>query len=209
MKTEQILVVPKAALTPWIKPGTLLLLADQLQEFLTLVQEKAEFHPRYLMETDESYLQIIPYLLCQYQDEFLVLERSAKASEQRLASKWSLGIGGHVRRDDMITGNIIDWSRRELHEEVSIAQEPPIEVVGLVYDPSDEVGRVHLGVIMCAHLPNKEITIKDEHERCFWLSRQELLHETRLETWSRLSLTAVLATVPSNRTSTGQQLEQQ
>src|SRR5437667_5782 len=89
--------------------------------YAQLIAEKREFLPRSLMETDPTYKQIIPYLIFTYQHRFFLMQRQAKATETRLQSKYSLGIGGHLREEDMKQKDIIAWAQREFHEEVDYA----------------------------------------------------------------------------------------
>ncbi len=41
------------------------------------------------------------------------MQRTAQASEQRLQNKYSLGIGGHIRQEDITNGSLADWARRK------------------------------------------------------------------------------------------------
>ncbi|MEC9036289.1 MAG: hypothetical protein VX588_05660, partial [Verrucomicrobiota bacterium] len=58
------------------------------------------FMPRERAEEDPQYKQIIPYALFRHQDKLLRYVRGKKSGEQRLASKSSVGIGGHINQDD-------------------------------------------------------------------------------------------------------------
>ena len=57
-----------------------------------------------------TYKQIIPYMIFEYADNYFLMERKSTASEQRLKSKLSLGIGGHIRQEDLDGGTIFDWA---------------------------------------------------------------------------------------------------
>ena len=58
------------------------------------------FMPREQAEEDPQYKQIIPYALFRHEDKLLRYVRGKKSGEQRLASKSSVGIGGHINQDD-------------------------------------------------------------------------------------------------------------
>src|SRR3989338_8163789 len=89
---EQILVVKRSVLFP---DGAWQGLQEvDMQEYLHEVKMHQEFHPRSLMEQDPTYKQVIPYLIFSHDNTFFLMERAKKASEQRLKSKFSLGIGG-------------------------------------------------------------------------------------------------------------------
>ena len=188
--SESILVVNKAHLSGYLVSGFQYI--TDIGRFTDLIQAAQEFHERGLMEEDERYVQLIPYIVYRYEQQLFVMERSAKASEQRLASKLSLGIGGHIRQSDMTDNSLISWAKRELHEEVALATVPEIQVMGLIYDPSNVVGRVHLGVLMFAQGTDASIAIKDEHQsgRLMTLNEIAAVRE-RFETWSTIALDAL------------------
>jgi len=131
-------------------------------EFASIVEQEAEFHPRSLMENDPHYKQIIPYLIFNYQDKLFVMQRQAKASEQRLKSKLTLGIGGHIREEDLTTNNIIDWATREFEEEVNYQGGYKVKPIGLLNDDSNPVGEVHLGVVFLLIADSDNIQVKSE-----------------------------------------------
>ena len=74
-----------------------------IEDFSRLVYLEKEFHPRYLMETDVRYKQIIPYLIFTHNNSYFLMQRQSTAGEQRLKNKYSLGIGGHIRKEDLVT----------------------------------------------------------------------------------------------------------
>ena len=114
------------------------------------------------METDLAYKQIIPYLIFNYQDKLFVMQRQAKASEQRLKSKLTLGIGGHIREEDLTSPDIIDWATREFEEEVDYKGTYKVEPLGLLNDDSNPVGEVHLGIIFLLRADSDNIKVKSE-----------------------------------------------
>jgi predicted NUDIX family phosphoesterase len=135
-------------------------------------------------------VQLIPYVIYEDNDTLFVMQRSPDASEQRLANKCSLGIGGHIRQEDLHETDIAAWALREFEEEVDVSVMPAIEIVGLVYDPRDMVGRVHLGIVMRAIAqPGAHIRIKDEHISGELKTFDEAyrLYDS-LESWSQLVL---------------------
>lgn len=96
---EQILVVKRDLLFPdnaW--QG---LKAVDFGSYINIIENHKEFTARGPVENNFAYKQIIPYLIFEYQGLYFVMQRQAKASEQRLASKYTLGIGGHLRKEDL------------------------------------------------------------------------------------------------------------
>ena len=188
---ETILVVKRRDLIGEV--GWQGLKTENLEVFLSRINDHKEFLPRPAMEEDPSYKQIIPYLIFECDGKYFLMERKKKASETRLASKFSLGIGGHIRHDDMETDSIFDWSRREFYEEVSYEGELEIEPLGILNDDSNEVGRVHIGFVFLLKGNSDKISIKDEHADGTLLTIDELKSfYDRMENWSKIVFDAIL-----------------
>lgn len=162
MKNEDILVLRREDLAAYLTPGYQALSHTQIEQLTQLIRDRGMFLPRALMEEDERYLQIIPYIAYTVNGKVFVMQRSAQASEQRLASKLSIGIGGHVRAEDMTESSIVAWAQREFAEEVFVNVMPEFEIKGIIYDPSNAVGRVHIGIFMVARGTSEDIAVKSE-----------------------------------------------
>jgi|SRR5579859_842087 len=130
--------------------------------YLDVIQKKQEFMPRSHMETDPTYKQIIPYLVYSFENRYFLMQRQSKATEQRLQSKYSLGIGGHIRQEDLTTNSIFDWARREFHEEIDFRGEFEIEPLGILNDDSDAVGQVHVGFVFLLKGNSAQIKVNSE-----------------------------------------------
>jgi predicted NUDIX family phosphoesterase len=158
---EQILVVSRASFFPhgaW--QG---LKQVDVAHYIELIKTHQEFKPRSVMEKDPNYKQIIPYLVFEYENNYFLMQRQAKASETRLQNKYSLGIGGHVRQEDLSDGaTIFDWAQREFHEEVSYAGGMKITPLGILNDDSNEVGKVHVGLVLLVQGDSADIAVKSE-----------------------------------------------
>ena len=119
------------------------------------------FIPRNQAEKDEAWKQLIPYQLFMSEEKFLVFQRGAKVNEQRLAGRFSVGIGGHINDQDLLS-NEFDFlalnnaAERERNEELIITGDiEEIYPLGLINDDSDSVGRVHLGLVFICRLSNR------------------------------------------------------
>ena len=182
---EQILVVPTQKLFPqgsWngLRP------IDWV-DYQQRIDQHKEFHPRSLMEQDPSYKQIIPYLVFTYQDTYFMMQRKAQASEQRLQSKLSLGIGGHIRAEDLAHNDMSLWAQREFDEEVSYKGSYTIEPIGLLNDDSNEVGKVHAGLVFLLHGDSDAIAIRSEHKSGILVDLPTCCEQYPLmETWSQI-----------------------
>ncbi|HZW61266.1 MAG TPA: hypothetical protein VFF04_03505 [Candidatus Babeliales bacterium] len=181
---EQILVVKRATL---FVDGTWHGINNKrMDEYLNIIQNNREFHARALMENDPTYKQIIPYLIFQFEDQYFLMQRKAKASETRLAGKFTLGIGGHMRAEDMEGSSIFDWARREFHEEISYDGTFTIAPLGILNDDSDAVGQVHVGLVLLLKGDSPNIHVKEELHQGFLASIAECeQYLEKMENWSK------------------------
>jgi predicted NUDIX family phosphoesterase len=184
---EHILVVKRDTLFPdgaW--QG---LRAVTFEEYIPLIEQHKEFLPRSVMETDPKYKQIIPYLIFTHKDKYFLMQRQAKASEQRLKNKYSLGIGGHIREEDITSKSIIEWAQREFEEEVSYQGSYNVRPLGILNDDSNPVGQVHVGFVLLLEGNSPAIKVKSELKSGELLSFKECdSYYENMETWSQMVL---------------------
>jgi len=206
-KDELILVVPTEKLFTIVGEWQGLR-TDSIKLFTECVRKYGMFMLRSAAEYDERYKQIIPYVvLCDSQDVF-VMQRRDTASEQRLRSKKSIGVGGHIREQDFDATDIrtfdvdsLAWARREIDEEIAGLSSCDIEngcCIGFINDDSNPVGRVHCGVVYkVSIIKNKDqISIRDEHKTGYFTSIDVCKkkcacandEEHNFETWSSIVL---------------------
>lgn len=158
----------------------------KFDQFINLINEKKEFHPRNLMEQDLRYKQIIPYIVFQHEDHYFLMQRHKKASETRLQSKFTLGIGGHIRKEDMDGTSIFSWAEREFHEEVDYHGNLTITPLGILNDDSNDVGKVHVGLVLLAQGDSKQIRIKSELASGKLVTFDECIYVAqKMESWSQ------------------------
>jgi len=122
----------------------------------SLYEAGAWFGPRAVLEKDENYLQIIPYNVLVRDNKVVRYKRTSSGGENRLHDKYSIGIGGHIdlsdaQEDDEGRFSFEETIRgaaiREIEEEFSGVKATLKRWCGLLFDDSNEVGRVHLGVV--------------------------------------------------------------
>lgn len=181
--SESILVVKRSVLIdqPW--QG---LKQDGIEQYVKRITAHQEFLPRAAMEQDPSYKQIIPYIIFEHDNRYFVMQRRSDASEKRLQNKFTLGIGGHVRQEDVCNADITAWAQREFAEEVHYAGSIKWEFLGLINDDSNLVGQVHLGLALLVRGDSGDISIKSELKSGKLLSLEECYaHYEQMETWSQ------------------------
>ena len=204
---EQVLVVPATVLEPYLdmfRDGALVVTQPNvayLDELFAALMEKAFFMDRAAAETDPTFLQLIPYcVLAETFDQtgFFALfayRRTKQAGEVRLQGNWSYGVGGHINPVDGPGGRCTyDLAlRRELKEEVGLELDGPLgedaPVLGLIYDPSNEVGRVHLGVVHKVYVGDSRTLKFDDPAMADgeWFFRESPV-PAPLENWSAILL---------------------
>lgn len=148
-----------------------------------------------MAETNVDYKQIIPYVIFKFQDQqnqkntdlYFLMQRKKTASESRLAHNYSLGIGGHLRKEDLKSASVFDWAQREFNEEINYTNPFTIELLGMINDDSNEVGQVHLGLVMVVTGSTKNISIKSELKNGQLLTLDECnTYYNQMETWTQI-----------------------
>lgn len=161
-----------------------------LDQYVDLISRHKEFMPRSHMETDPVYKQIIPYLVYMHDNRYFLMQRKAKITEQRLQNKYSLGIGGHIRQEDMHSHAIIEWAKREFHEEIHCDGTFDVQFLGILNDDSTSEGQVHVGVVFLLVGTSPLIQIRSEHKSGALLPLTEIEDfYPRMETWSQIVYT--------------------
>ena len=156
------------------------------------------FMPRSQAESDEKYKQIIPYVIITHQGKYLCYVRGKRAGETRLLGQMSIGIGGHINPGDNespLFGNSFREAylravEREVAEEISVGAKHEDRIVALLNDDSNEVGRVHLGVVHYWALDSFEVSRREQMITKMTFADPDELRENRdnMETWSQLCL---------------------
>jgi len=192
--TEQILVVKRDTMfknqEPWHGISI-----DHLNNTLSIIAEHQESMARNLAELDPSYKQIVSYMIFTFDSKIFVMQRKNQASEQKLANKLSIGIGGHMTQQDIQGETLFDWIHREFDEEVSYTGNLAMHTLGILNDDSNEVGQRHIAIVVLLQGDNGDITLNgDEHKSGQLLSMEECFERfDEFENWSKLVLQALVA----------------
>lgn len=145
-------------------------------------------------EENPSYKQPIPYVVITKGDEIFVYKRLSGGGETRLFDKWSIGVGGHMNPVEELSfsDTVEENLQRELEEELNIVSSAKSwRSVGLINDDSNEVGRVHLGILVVLTLDEKAtVTVREQDQlEGSWMKKEELTtHVEKLENWSQIAL---------------------
>lgn len=157
--------------------------------------------PRFILrsqaEKDPAYKQLIPYVIMACDGKYLSYVRGRRAGETRLVGHRSIGIGGHINpADDMPLFNADFYEtyltavKREVEEEVSVETSHTERVVALLNDESNDVGRVHLGIVHYWILDAPKVNKREQMITQMAFMTPAELQKVRdtMETWSGLCL---------------------
>lgn len=207
-KSEPIFAVTLEGLAPLkLKQGLNLMDWEDLEKIDPAHLLIAE---RSLLEHNPERPHWIPYLLVnvEHTDQFFTYQRGKGVGESRLAGNDSNGLGGHVDEADCIKiagtdhydikASLMNCAERELAEEFE-GELDELELIGLLVDHSNEVGKVHIGVVMAAHALNgdlKTYRCKEQQLRTYgFTSARNLIDPTKgfnLESWSKIIMTHIV-----------------
>lgn len=118
------------------------------------------------IETDDLHKQLIGYgiIVNPRMKKVFVYKRpldEEKCSETRLIGKWSWGIGGHIKKCDVLTGNPIRTSMvRKLKEEIELLGPVNLVLIGYINNESDDVGKAHFGILYLIETNSPTVTPK-------------------------------------------------
>jgi len=201
VQTEHVLVVPTEL---FHRLGYFQGFTTEVDRYLDelLSPENTTYRSRGEMEEDPDYKQLIPYVIFRHgnasgRETVFQYTRGKGQGEQRLHSKRSIGIGGHISTLD--AGNDIgpyhEGMSRELEEEVVIDTAYTENCVGLINDDQTEVGKVHLGVVHLFDVAEPAVRPREgEIIEAGFRPVDELLADlARFESWSQICLEALFA----------------
>ncbi|MBD3273408.1 hypothetical protein GF385_03615 [Candidatus Dependentiae bacterium] len=182
---EKILVIPRNVL--FKKKEINGIEKIDFDYYQKLIEKNQQFLWRSEMETNPNYKQIIPYLVFNFEDKYFLMQRKSSASEARLQNKYSLGIGGHIRKEDIKDLNIFNWAKREFNEEIEYHGNFEIEPIGILNDDSNDVGKVHTGFVFLLKGESNKIKIRSELKSGTLLNLNQLSKFYKnMENWSKL-----------------------
>ncbi len=189
---------------------------DYFEGFMPKTKNGADFELRIvkgikymkknLAEHSPSYKHPIVYCLVVNPGlkQVFAYQRSKKDkhySEKRLQGKWSVGVGGHIEKVDLLDRNPIQKSMlRELDEEIQAEGGKSIldyiaesNILGYINNDSNDVGKVHFGLLYIINTNSREVKPRSQemaNGRLRTLSELEKMAESKIdfEDWSKIAL---------------------
>jgi predicted NUDIX family phosphoesterase len=174
-----------------------------------LMRLQPHYIHRFDVEQDNSYTQVLTYVLVCRGDSILAYRRGTYSRVDKfLQGALCIGFGGHVVETDLDLFNvdslgILECASRELMEELKL---PPadierlrhregLEVIGIINDDSSDVGRRHLAFVMRYEVsPDPKWNQPERGEKAItqlrWMSLQDpgRVWLWTFEYWSQLCL---------------------
>ncbi|MGA3058876.1 MAG: hypothetical protein ABSD92_00750 [Candidatus Bathyarchaeia archaeon] len=152
---EKVLCFPRALLGSY---SSQVIFFDQF--IWDKIQTNLFRRPRSIAERDTMYKQLVAYVVIKLGKKYLTYKRTEKGNEERLWTKYSIGVGGHVNEEDsqrfLFDSGFFDRAvRREIDEEVIFEKGFKLSAPRLslfINDDLDDVGKVHFGLIWVAEI---------------------------------------------------------
>ena len=188
---ERVLVIKTETL---YSAGPFQGLITDIGKYMCIINDlrNIEYKERMYVETDPSYKQIIPYVIFASDSKVFSYLRGKLTKEKRLEGKYSIGIGGHIATNDrhLYCEPYIKGMLREVEEEVEVNSVYTDHIVGLLNDDSNDVGKVHFGIVHLFLLQTPNIKAKEKSiNRSGFLSISELkMNIANYESWSRICI---------------------
>ena len=196
---EEILVIPRELFD---ELGSFQGIETDTVRYLEAILDPGNnfFMDRGQAEEDPSFKQLIPYAIFHHQGQYLHYTRGKSGGESRLHAQGSIGIGGHInpvdeRADPLGRETYLAGVEREIDEELIIRGSHTNQIVALLNDDSNEVGKVHLGVVHLFELENADVKSGEDALANLALQPVEKLKgelHGSLETWSRFCVDELL-----------------
>ena len=174
-------------------------LAATEYDFEKIILNSFEYQIRWDMEINPDFQQPIPYAIVvnPTTKKIIAYQRgnnSWVSWEQRLYNKRSLWIGWHIELEEKDAHNPLQATLiKEVQEEIWLDSIDSFEVIGYLNDNSDEVGKVHFGVLYVLYTHDSDVQIGDgELEQVFFKTKDEIdniMNDANcdVESWSRIA----------------------
>jgi predicted NUDIX family phosphoesterase len=196
---EEVLCIPRKSVEGQIRLSEKKLVTPSWKAVSKLVNRRGTYVARSIAEASDELLQVVPVCIIRNGDRFLTNGRYEPGESLHDAfGNWA---GGHVRKQDLDEArskweSVLAGLRRELHEELSLEDLPPLEPIGIVHSSEDKRAARHIGIVFqvifsdpanIAAFDNKTIRERpNRYVRTSWMERKELSRNLDSQRdWSR------------------------
>jgi predicted NUDIX family phosphoesterase len=188
---EHVLVFPTRLLE---EIGTFQGLSFDLDKYLEIILNAKNhlYLKRKEAESNPAFKQLIPYAILHCDGSVFVYRRGKLQGEKRLLGNQSIGVGGHISISDPNLFGITyeDGLKREINEEIYLETKYSQKIVALINDDSNDVGKVHFGIVHALKLEKPFIRAKEKSiNETGFLSPDELQKDIdKFENWSKICI---------------------
>jgi predicted NUDIX family phosphoesterase len=169
-------------------------LSFELDRYLSVLLNPKNhlFIKRKEAEKNPYYKQLIPYAMLHNDGKVFIYRRGKLLGEKRLMGNFSLGVGGHIGvTDPTLFGTTYeDGLKREISEEVYIETAYTQKVAALLNDDSNEVGKVHFGIVHSLALEKPLVRPKEKSINETGFAAPDELYKDieKFESWSQICI---------------------
>jgi predicted NUDIX family phosphoesterase len=169
-------------------------LSFELEKYLDVILNPKNhiFIKRKEAESNPAYKQLIPYAILHCGGKVFIYRRGKLLAEKRLHGNYSLGVGGHIGvTDPSLFGTTYeDGLKREINEEVFVESNYTQKIAALLNDDSNEVGKVHFGIVHTLSLEKPSVRPKEKSiNETGFVSPEDLQKDIdKFESWSQICI---------------------
>lgn len=165
-----------------------LLSEDHACDLEVMLEGHAEWRARNEVEEINDWQQIFPYGIFRYQDQYMEVKRGTEVSHRRFSQKYTLGVGGHVVKQEFDKfGSLSEWMRQMFLHDFVYEGNITSHCIGIVNDKSEDLGRNHVALVYLLEGDTPEFQKKKQAEARL-VRLQDLTGEdvSYLERWSQM-----------------------
>lgn len=150
---------------------------NNIADALAAIEEAGMFVERDAAERDRSLCQIVACAIVRFGGNVLCLRRARNAGRSQLRLRHTVLIGGHVDEADRFASDVLAHCViRELDEELGLGPGLQAHLLGVVADPTNLTGCLHLGMVFDVTIEAPEIELRSQ------LDTQEFVHSGKRRT---------------------------
>lgn len=159
---QRVLVVPHELVADLYRVAAFHTERETIRRLLRVIGVYGRFLRRDRAEANENVKQVVACALVRSESRVLCVRRTKKTDRGALRLRHTVLFGGHVDKEDARSRTRLeDAVRRELEEELGLTDTAP-QLLGAVTDPSNPVGRLHLGLVFDVQIAGKQVVISPE-----------------------------------------------
>lgn len=158
---QRVLTIPAANVASLYDYSSFYTDKSSVDRVLDAIARNGELVDRTVAERDISRRQIIACAVIYSQRRVLCLRRALNAGRPQLRLRYTVLLGGHVDdQDAQHPDQLTHCVARELAEEVGLEAAASGRPLGVVADPSNLTGSLHLGIVYAIEVKDANVELK-------------------------------------------------